>query len=203
MFGRGVSEENERIVDMPGPIDFDPGTGAGKMRWRQLRELFEVCPSQPAEPAVQGQQAKVVWGDVRLLSAPVFVPCEEKASREWRQAGGDITNATRIEGVKARFGPELAPAHARHVEGEACAGGRDGLLERKWGLFCKVMERCGQINRWSGRSEQVCDFASAGGGEDCWGFLSLGACSRGDDCGFNHDGVVAGSRRAAVVDKQL
>ena len=79
--------------------------------------------------------------------------------------------------------------------------GRDGLLKRKCGLFCKVMERCGQINRWSGRSEQVCDSASAGGEEDCWGFLSLGACSRGDDCVFNHDGIVAGSRRAAVVDK--
>jgi hypothetical protein len=43
--------------------------------------------------------------------------------------------------------------------------------------------------------------ASAGGKEDCWDFLSLGTCSRGDDCGFNHDGIVAGSRRAAVVDK--
>ena len=107
---------------------------------------------------------------------PVFIPCEKKAFRKWRQAGGDVTDATRTEDVKARFGPKLAPAYARHVKSEACAGRRDEMLERKWGLFCKVMERCGravgpeneaaydaardgssrQISRWSNRSEQVC-----------------------------------------------
>ena len=86
MFDREVSEENERIADMPGFIDFDPGTGAGRMRWRQLRELFEVYFSQSSEPAVQEQQAKVVWKNIRLLLVPVFIPCEKKAFRKWRQA---------------------------------------------------------------------------------------------------------------------
>ena len=49
-----------------------------------------------------------------------------------------------FEDVKARFGPKLAPAYARHVESEACAGRREEMLEKKWGLFLKVMERCGR-----------------------------------------------------------
>ena len=217
VFDREVSEENVKVADMPGFIDFDPGTGAGRMRWRQLRELFEVYFSQSSEPAVQEQQAKVVWKNIRLLSVPVFIPCEKKAFRKWRQAGGDVTDATRIEDVKARFGPKLAPAYARHVESEACAGRRDELLERKWGLFCKVMERCGRAvgpeneaaydaamaaaGRSAGDQAGQNKSVSAGGKEDCWDFLSLGTCSRGDGCGFNHDGIVAGSRRAAVVDR--
>ena len=217
VFDREVSEADVSIADMPGFQDFDPGTSAGRMRWRQLRELFEVYFGQSAEPAVQEQQAKVVWKNIRLLSVPVFIPCEKKAFRKWRQAGGDVTDATRIEDVKARFGPKLAPAYARHVESEACAGRRDEMLERKWGLFCKVMERCGRAvgpeneaaydaamaaaGRSAGDQTGQNRSVSAGGKEDCWDFLSLGSCSRGDDCGFNHDGIVAGSRRAAVVDK--
>ena len=75
-----------------------------------MRELFEVYFSQSAEPTVQEQHAKMVWINIRLLSVPDFIPCEKKTFRKWRQAGGDITAATRIEHVKARFGPKLAQA---------------------------------------------------------------------------------------------
>ena len=109
-----------------------------------MRELFEVYFGQSAEPAVHEQQAKAVWEKIRLLAVSVSILREEKASKEWRQAGGDVTDATRIEDVKARFGPKLAPAVYRHVETEACAGRREEMLEKKWGLFCKVMERCGR-----------------------------------------------------------
>jgi hypothetical protein len=216
VFDREISEENEKNADMPGFIDFDPGTGAGRMRWRQLRELFEVYFGQSAEPAVQEQQAKVVWENIRLISVSVFIPCEKKAFRRWRQAGGDVTDATRIEDVKARFGPKLAPAYARHVESEACAGRREEMLEKKWGLFCKVMERCGRAVgpeneaaydaalRAAGRSagdqtgQNTTD--AVDGKEQCWDWLSMGKCNHADNCRFSHDGV-AGSRRGAVVDR--
>ena len=102
--------------------------------------------------------------------------------------GGDVTDATRIEDVKARFGPKLAPAYARHVESEACAGRCEEMLEKKWGLFCKVMERCGRAVgpeneaaydaalRAAGRSagdqtgQNTTD--AVDGKEHCWNWLS-------------------------------
>ena len=155
-------------------------------------ELFEVYFGQSAEPEVHEQQAKAVWEKIRLMSVSVFIPCEKKAFR--RQAGGDVTDATRIESVKARFGPKLAPACSRHVESEACAGRREEMLEKKWGLFCKVMERCGRAV--GPKNEEAYDAAmadaamaaagrsaggpaggnttgAADGKEECWEFLSL------------------------------
>jgi hypothetical protein len=41
VFDKEVSESEVRIADMLGFVDFDPSTSAGRMRWRQLRELFE------------------------------------------------------------------------------------------------------------------------------------------------------------------
>ena len=131
---------------------------------------------------------------------------------------GDVTGPTRIEDVKARFGPKLALAYARYVEPEACAGKRDDQLEKKWGLFCKAMERCGKAV--GPEDEDAYDAAmiaagrvmvaaaaggsggSSGGKEECWERLAYGKCSFGEArCRFNHNGI-AGSKRDAVVDEQ-
>ena len=216
VFDREVSEADVSIADMPGFQDFDPGTSAGRMRWRQLRELFEAYFAQSAEPAENEQRQKERWQGIRLLSVSEFIPCEKKAFRRWRQAGGDITDASRIEDVKARFGPKLGPAYSRHVEAEACAGRREEMLEKKWGLFCKVMERCGKAVGPENVEKYNAAMAAAGRGfaaaesvemvgdgkEECWEHLALGNCSYGEkNCKFSHAGV-AGSNRDHAVDKQ-
>lgn len=120
--------------------------------------------------------------------------------------------------MKARFGPKLALAYARYVESEACVGRRDDQLEKKWGLFCKAMERCGKAVGPEDEDEydaamvaagRVMAAAAAGGSggssggkEECWERLAYGECSFGEArCRFSHNGI-AGSKRKEVVDEQ-
>lgn len=77
------------------------------MRWRQLRELFEAYVSHSAKPVENAQRQKERWQGIRLLSVSDFISREKKAFRRWRQAGGDITDASRVEDVKTRSGPKL------------------------------------------------------------------------------------------------
>ena len=218
VFDREISEAEIKVAEMPGFRDFDPSTDAGRECWRQLRELFEAYFSHSAEPAVCEQRQKEKWKKIKLLSVSLFIPAEKKAFKKWRQAGGDVTDATRIEDVKARFGPKLALAYSRYVESEACAGRRNEQLEKKWGLFCKAMERCGKAvgpedeeaydaamaaeGRWMVAAAAGGSGGLNGGREECWERLAYGECSFGEvRCRFSHDGI-AGSQRDAIVDKQ-
>ena len=221
VFDREISEAEIKVAEMPGFRDFDPSTAAGRECWRQLRELFEAYFSHSAlsaEPDVCEQRQKEKWKKIKLLSVSLFIPSEKKAFRKWKQTGGDVTDATRIEDVKARFGPKLALAYARYVESEACVGRRDDQLEKKWGLFCKAMERCGKAVGPEDEDEydaamiaagRVMVAAAAGGSggssggkEECWERLAYGECSFGEArCRFSHNGI-AGSKRKEVVDEQ-
>ena len=115
--------------------------------------------------------------------------------------------------MKARFGPKLALAYERHVESESCAGRRNDMLEKRWGLFCKVMERCGkavgpEVAAEHGAAMEAAGrptgavAGAAGGREECWDHLAYGECRFGGPpkCRLSHDGI-AGSRSGAVVDE--
>ena len=62
MFDREMSEQDVRVGDLTGFKDFDPSTAAGRMRWRQLRELFETYFSHSADPAVCEMRAEGSMG---------------------------------------------------------------------------------------------------------------------------------------------
>jgi hypothetical protein len=155
-------------------------------------------------------RAKAVWEAVSLTSVSDFIPSEKKAFKKWRQAGGEVSDATRIEGVKARFGLKLDAAYKQHVQNEACAGRRDGRLEKEWGRFCKVMERCGKAvgPEAAGAAPAAAapegmntTAAAAAGQDECWQHSHVGTCSYGDKCRFPHVGE-AGSKRDSVCDEQ-
>ena len=73
-----------------------------------------------------------------------YIPEEEEAYADFRAAGGEISDAARIEMTKAKSGADLEAAYRSYVKMEACRHGPDELLENRWSMFVSVVEKVGR-----------------------------------------------------------
>jgi len=79
-----------------------------------------------------------------------FILTEKEAFSGFKMAGGDLSDQTRIADVKARFSDKMLTAYESFLESQACLAKREPMLEKRWGKFCKVMERVGKAIKPTG-----------------------------------------------------
>jgi len=213
IFDRELSEGDFRVASLDGFLDFDPATAAGRGRWIQLQRILTVYFSKPGNKKKSEKKAEKKWRQLQVQPVSKFIPMEKKAFRLWKQAGGDITDSSRIKIVKKRFGKELKSAYKSYKRVEAANGDKDDGLEKDWGKFCKVLEKVGralededssssdesdavdqQSNRTAGRKKKTTI-----GAEECLEYFCLGTCTYGARCKYGHDGV-ENSKRLEVAD---
>jgi hypothetical protein len=208
MFDREMSEGDGRVAAFKGFKDFEPNTPAGRRRWEKLQEVFTAYYTQPQNRKRSEQKAEKVWGNLQIGSVAEFIPAEKKAFKRWKQAGGDVTDSTRIKNVKGRFNKKMRKAYKQYKKAEAAAGRRDPMLEKKWSRFCKVFERVGKAleEESESDSEQELDQTPIESkrtrrkDNDCFEYFCLGECPYGDECKWNHLGGAAGSKRLEIAD---
>ena len=138
-----------------------------------------------------------------------YIPEEQGAYEDFCDAGGQISEATRIEISKAKFGVKLQAGYDLHVQTEACKHGPDELLEKSWGRFITVLEKVGRavgpedtaaavrkpsVPRKSGKKTEY-------DSNVCWEHTYGGHCKFGDRCKYGGHDEPAGSRMKEVADE--
>ena len=105
MFDRKVAASNKKVDEMVGFMHFCPSTEQGRQRWVQLQELFIVFFGVSANKQVGEDKAREVLNNLRVEAAiSDCIQEEQEAYQDFCDAGGQISEATRVEISKAKFG---------------------------------------------------------------------------------------------------
>jgi hypothetical protein len=221
MFDREAGADDEiRLAELAGFQDFNPAAAAGQKRWLKLQEIFAAYFSKPGNRDSNEKKAERKWKEMKIYTVAEFIPLEKKAFRKYKQAGGDVSDASRIKTVKKKFSKEMKKAYKAHKKAEASAGRGDDTLEKKWNKFLKVFERVGKAvedeesdstgstdgeDNSAGNSTQAAQRPAGprrGNDDDCFEYFCLGTCTYGDRCRYGHKGGEANSRRSTIADKE-
>ena len=145
MFDREAGADDEiRLAALNDFQDFNPATAAGKNRWVKLQKIFAAYFSKPGNRDSNEKKAEKKWKELKIDSVAEFIPLEKKAFRKYKQATGDVSDASRIKTVKKKFDKKMKKAYKEHKKAEASAGRGDDTLEMKWSRFLKVFKRVGR-----------------------------------------------------------
>ena len=147
-----ASESEERVGQLPGFRDFDPATAGGSENWDLVKKVLVAYGSKSVNAAVDEQVAKELWEQVEIESVREFTALERKAFRNWKRAGGSISDSTRIQDIKSRFSDQMLAAYKAYILSEDTHGRHDHLLEKQWSRFKAVFRRVGQAVERSGGS---------------------------------------------------
>jgi hypothetical protein len=206
------ADDDIRVASLRGFKDFDPARAAGRKRWLLMQQIFTAFFEKPGNRDSSEKQAKKAWKALQITSVAEFIPLEKKAFRRYKQAGGDVSEASRIKTVKKKFSAEMKKAFKQYKKAEASAGRGDEALEKKWGTFRSVFERVGKAvedteTDSTGSSDDQGDVEKQSGpgrgrDDDCFEYFCLGSCRYGDRCKYNHDGGESNSRRLTIADKE-
>ena len=205
------------ISDDPGFMEFDPAAGTGQLRWSQMRRLILARFRQPACKLTERRSLREIWQGTLQGSdaADRFFSQDEERYCELAAAGGAVPDNLRIELTKERLAPDLLIAFNTFEEMEVARGCYDTDLEDDFAAFSAAVIRVG-VSLVRRQSQLAATPAAAQAGLDasdararqlrftqgdnsCWKW-SVGECSYGDKCRFEHVGE-AGSQRSTVVDE--
>jgi hypothetical protein len=145
-----TSESEERVGQLPGFRDFDPATAGGSENWDLVKKVLVAYGSKSVNAAVDEQVAKELWEQVEMTNVREFTALERRAYRDWKRAGGSISDSTRIQNIKSRFGSQMMAAYNAYVLSEDTHGRHDPQLEKQWSRFKQVFRRVGQAVERSG-----------------------------------------------------
>ena len=67
--------------------------------------------SKSVNAAVDEQVAKELWEQVKIENVREFTALERRAYRNWKRAGGSISDSTRIQDIKSRFSTQMLAAY--------------------------------------------------------------------------------------------
>ena len=145
-----ASESVERVGQLPGFRDFDPATAGGSENWDLVKQILVCYGSKSVNAALDEQVAKGLWEQLEITSVREFTALERRAYSDWKRAGGSISDSTRIQDIKGRFGSQLLAAYNAYVLSEDTHGRHDPQLEKQWSRFKQVFRRVGQAVERSG-----------------------------------------------------
>jgi len=211
------------IADDAGFTDFDPSTDIGRLRWSQVNRLILARFRQPPCKLTELRTLRTDWSETLqgFETADRFFSQDEEKYEKLAAAGGAVPDNLRIEMTRERLAPDMIVAFNAFEEMEVARGCYDTDLENNFAAFSAAVIRVGisLTRRQSQRNAQspgdaAPAAAQAGlsasddrarqlrftqGDNSCWKW-SVGECSYGDNCRFEHVGE-AGSQRGTVVDE--
>ena len=221
VFNREIAAMEVKASDMAGFRDFDPGTEQGMQRWVQLQELVVTFFGESVSRQQSEDKARAVLDALKIHTVSEYIPEEEEAHKDFRNAGGDISEADRIKVTKKKFGVKLKKAYDSFVEMKAIENGPDEMLEKRWGRFLTMLEKVGGAVGPEGKMSAAHPDATTtaarqaaaarqrapakdrkGFDKDlCWEHTYGGHCTFGDRCRYGGHDEPAGSRMLEVADE--
>ena len=145
VFDRKLAASNKKVDETDGFMDFCPSTEQGRQRWVQLQEMFVMFFRVSANRQLCEDNRREVLNSLWVKAAVSdYIPNEQEAYTDFCDVGGQISEATRVEISKAKFGIKLKAGYDLYVQTEACKHGPDELLGKGWSRFITVLEKVGR-----------------------------------------------------------